>query len=156
MSVTHCLQLCLYSDSERGSQRRVAQPTPLIYHVNFSNSPCSPCWPDNPCRQLQTIHTDSSGNSSWGSAQCVSGYDTPVNQKEILQRSPSERNSDAISTSRLQLATKTDSSSALFFPRDSPMLCYNLWWLLVGNYKHIMVATLIANQTKRGSRSISD
>lgn len=128
MSVTHCLQLCLYSDSKRGSQRRVAQPTPLIYHVNFSNSPCSPCWPDNPCRQLQTIHADSSGNSSWGSAQRVSGYDTPVNQKEILHCAPSERNPAVIPTSRLQLATKTDSSSALF-PANCPIFCCNLLWL---------------------------
>lgn len=60
-----------------------AQPTALIYHVNFSNSPCSPCWPDNPCRQVRTSHTDRNGNGTWGSAQCVSGYDTPVNQMEM-------------------------------------------------------------------------
>ncbi len=85
MSMTHGLKRCLCGDTKHGSQQRSAQPTPLIYHVNFSNSPCSPCWPDNPCRRLQTSHTDRKGSGSWGSAQCVSGYDTPVNQMEIPQ-----------------------------------------------------------------------
>ena len=83
ISMTHSLKPSLSVDTKHGSQQRTAQPTPLIYHVNFSNSPCSPCWPDNPCRQLQTSHTDRNGNGSWGSAQCVSGYDTPVNQMEM-------------------------------------------------------------------------
>lgn len=85
INTTHSLKRGLSADTKHGSQQRAAQPTPLIYHVNFSNSPCSPCWPDNPCRQLQTSHTDRNGNGSWGSAQCVSGYDTPVNQMEIPQ-----------------------------------------------------------------------
>lgn len=85
ISTTHSLKPSLCVDTKHSSQQCVAKPTPLIYHVNFSNSPCSPCWPDNPCRQLQTNHTDRNGNGSWGSAQCVSGYDTPVNQMEIPQ-----------------------------------------------------------------------
>lgn len=85
ISMTHSLKPCLCGNTKHGLQQCTAQPTPLIYHVNFSNSPCSPCWPDNPCRQLQTNHTDRKGNGSWGSAQCVSGYDTPVNQMEIPQ-----------------------------------------------------------------------
>lgn len=112
MSMTHCLKPCLYSDTKHGSQHCTAQPTPLIYHVNFSNSPCSPCWPDNPCRQLQTIHTDSEGNGSWGSAQYVSGYDTPVNHMEIPQCSPSKQNPGVISLSGLQLTTKITHPSA--------------------------------------------
>lgn len=148
MSVTHCLQPCLYSDRERGSQRRVAQPTPLIYHVNFSNSPCSPRWPDNPCRQLQTIHTDSGSNSSWGSARCVSGYDTPVNQKEIPRRAASDRNPAVVSTSALQLAAKLTHLACCCSPTDWPMLGCNFVWLPVGNYKHITVAALTANQRK--------
>lgn len=85
ISMTHSLKPCLCGDTKHGSQQCTAQPTPLIYHVNFSNSPCSPCWPDNPCRRHQTNHTDRKCNGSWGSAQCVSGYDTPVNQMEIPQ-----------------------------------------------------------------------
>lgn len=80
ISTTHSLKPSLCGDTKHSSQQCTAEPTPLIYHVNFSNSPCSPCWPDNPCRQLQTNNTDRKGNCSWGSAQCVSGYDTPVNQ----------------------------------------------------------------------------
>lgn len=34
------------------------------------------------------------------------------------------------------------------FPTDCPMSCYNLLWLLVGNYKRITVATLTANQRR--------
>lgn len=83
--MTRSLKPSLCSDTKHGSQQCTAEPTPLIYHVNFSNSPCSPCWPDNPCRQPQTNHTDRKGNGSWGSAQCVSGYDTPVNQMEMPQ-----------------------------------------------------------------------
>lgn len=128
MSVTHCLQLCLCSDSKRGSQRWVAQPTPLIYHVNFSNSPCSPCWPDNPCRQLQTIHTNSGGNSSWGSAQCVSGYDTPVNQKEKLQHASSQ-------TETLLFFLCQDGNLQLkltHLPSDCLTFCYFFFFLAAG------------------------
>lgn len=102
MSMTHSPKPCLCSDTKHGSQQCTAQPSPLIYHVNFSNSPCSPCWPDNPCRQLQTILTDREGNGSWGSAQCVSGYDTPANHMEIPQYAPAKRNLDVISLSGLQ------------------------------------------------------
>lgn len=90
MSTTPSLKPSLCVDTKHSSQQCVAEPTALIYHVNFSNSPCSPCWPDNPCRQLQTSHTDRNGSGSWGPAQCVSGYDTPVNQMEI-PRSASQR-----------------------------------------------------------------
>lgn len=85
ISTAHSLKPSFSDDTKHGSQQCTAQPTPLIYHVNFSNSPCSPCWPDNPCRQLQPSHTDRNSNGSWGSAQCVSGYDTPVNQMKIPQ-----------------------------------------------------------------------
>lgn len=109
--------------AEHGSQQSAAAPTPLIYRVNFSNSPCSPCWPDNPCRQLQTNHTDSNGNGSWGSAQCVSGYDTPVNQVEMPQH-VSQRAvvlvllpkgaSDVISLSILQPTFQITDTTSLF------------------------------------------
>lgn len=118
MSMTHSLKPCLCSDTKHGSQQCTAQPTPLIYHVNFSNSPCSPCWPDNPCRQLQTIHTDRKGNGSWGSAQCVSGYDTPVNQMEIPQYAPAKRNLDVISLSGLQPTSQITDPTSFYFLLD--------------------------------------
>lgn len=117
-------ETCLCADTKHGSQQCAAQPTPLIYHVNFPNSPCSPCWPDNPCRQLQTNHTDRKGNGSWGSAQCVSGYDTPVNQVEILQYAsqravvlpPLPRGAtDVISLSVLQPQSQITDPTSLYF-----------------------------------------
>lgn len=83
--LTRCLQPSLWSDKKHGSHKRLAEPAALIYHVYFSNSPCSSCWPDNPCRQPPTSHNDSKGSDGWGSARHVSGYDTPVNQTEIPQ-----------------------------------------------------------------------
>lgn len=85
IGAARCLKLCLCCDKKHGSQKSNAEPTPLIYHVSFSNSPCSPCWPDNPCRQPQTNHIDEKGNSIWGSSQFVCGYNTPVSQMEIPQ-----------------------------------------------------------------------
>lgn len=85
ISKAHDPRANLLGDTKHGSQQRSTEPTPLIYHVNFSDSPCSPCWPDNPCRQLRTNHSDRNGNGCWGSAQCVSGYDTPVSQMEMPQ-----------------------------------------------------------------------
>ena len=84
ISTTHSLKPSLCDDKKHGSWKCNAEPTPLIHHVYFSNSPCSPYWPDNPCRQPQTNHIDKKGNSIWGSSQCVSGYNTAVNQMEIL------------------------------------------------------------------------
>lgn len=124
ISVTHSLKPSLCSDTKHGSQQCTVEPTPLIYHVNFSNSPCSPCWPDNPCRQLQTSHTDRNGNGSWGSAQCVSGYDTPVNQMEIQQYA-SQRAvvlvllpkgaTDVISLSALQPTSQITDPTSFYF-----------------------------------------
>lgn len=130
MSMTHSLKPCLCSDTKHGSQQCTAQPTPLIYHVNFSNSPCSPCWPDNPCRQLQTIHTDRKGNGSWGSAQCVSGYDTPVNQMEIPQYAPAKRNLDVISLSGLQPTSQITDPTSFYFLPDCWMFHYHSLELL--------------------------
>lgn len=124
ISTTHSLNPSLCGDTKHGSQQCTAEPTPLIYHVNFSNSPCSPCWPDNPCRQLQTNHTDREGNGSWGSAQCVSGYDTPVNQMEIPQYA-SQRAvvlvflpkgaTDVISLSALQPTSQITDPTSFYF-----------------------------------------
>ena len=128
ISMTHSLKPCLCGNTKHGLQQCTAQPTPLIYHVNFSNSPCTPCWPDNPCRQLQTNHTDRKGNGSWGYAQCVSGYDTPVNQMEIPQYASlralvlallPKGTTDVISFSALQPIYQTT---------DPTSFCFLLWW----------------------------
>ena len=133
---------------KHGSQQCTAQPTLLIYHVNFSNSPCSPCWPDNPCRQLQTSHTDRNSNGSWGSAQCVSGYDTPVNQMEIPEYA-SQRAVVPVLPAKRGLGCNFFVSIATYFPNYWYYQCLFsniIWYFIINHWNDWMTEWMFLNR----------